>query len=425
MRAVALAAVTVVALSSSPARGQQDYVYQPVCEVITFSPRFDRDHTAFCATAEYLPGTVQPSGNVLVRRSTDGGSTWDTLPSVGLQGLGLSWPVQILVSPSYPDQEAIYVQVIYGPRAGLYRSTDGGGTFLWIAPLATTGLLTRPLTPYTAEASIPSPLGAGADAFTYASVEESRPAVLTPPLYRPVAGSPDGAAMFLLPPDFPSSSALVLARGVYKPSPEPETWEWQLSIYRCDVTLTCQEKVTQFPPGLDLVDAAYLADGTAYVVIERFGAGTETQVWRSTDAKTFSRWESLDALVPRRDIDGNSNVTVDVVDVPGAAGRFFARVSYQPESEASGVPSDRIFRSNDNGVTWQAVATSRRSKGRKVGYVPWARRLGPIHAEGDLYMPSPDRLIVLAYDIDVEFGSEYLGPFCSGDGGRSWARGCR
>ena len=424
MSAVALAVVIVVALPSSPARGQPDgYVYQPVCKVITFSPQFIQNHTAFCATAEYLPGTVQPSGNVLVRRSTDGGSTWETLPLVGLQGLGLSWPVQILVSPSYPDQEAIYVQVIFGPRPGLHRSTDGGETFMWVAPLATTGLLTRPLTPYAAEASIPSPLGAGTDAFTYASIEESRPAVLTPPLHRPIAGSPDGAAMFLLPPDYPSSNALAIARGVHKPSPEPETWEWQLSAYRCDVTLTCQEKVAQFPPGLDLVDAAYLGDGTSYVVIERFGAGTDTQVWRSTDAKTFSRWQSLDALVPRRDINGNSNVTIDVVDVPGAAGRFFARVAYRPESEESGIPRDRIFRSNDNGATWQAVASSRRSKG-KLGYVPWFRRLGPIHAEGDLYMPSPDRLFVLAYDVDAGSGSEYFGPFCSGDGGRKWASEC-
>ncbi|HYP24874.1 MAG TPA: sialidase family protein [Actinomycetota bacterium] len=422
MRAIALAAVSAVTLSSSPAQGQQEYVYQPVCEVVTFSPRFAEDRTAFCATAEYLPGTVQPSGNVLVRRSTDGGVTWEPLPSVGLQGLGLSWPVQILVSPSYPDQTAIYVQIVYGPRPGLYRSTDEGETFAWVAPLATTGMLTRPLTAYTAAASIPPPLGAGADAFTYASVEESRPAMLTPPLHRPVAGSPDGAAMFLLPPDFPSSSALVVARGVYEPSPDPETWEWQVSIYRCDVTLTCGEKLAELPPGLDLVDADFLGDGTAYVVVERFGAGTDTQVWRSTDGETFSRWESLDALAPRRDINGNSNVIVDVVDVPGTAGRFFARVSYQVEGE-SGAPRDRLFRSDDDGVTWRAVASSRRSRGR--GYLPWFRRIGPIHAEGDLYMPSPDRLFVLAYEVDARPGSEYMGPFCSVDGGRTWARACR
>ncbi|MDQ4126108.1 MAG: hypothetical protein M3134_11010 [Actinomycetota bacterium] len=425
-RAIALlvvAALAVVAVVAGPARGQDEYSYQPVCEVVAFSPRFAEDRTAFCATSEYLPGTVQPSGSVLVRKSIDGGATWETLPSTGLQGLGLSWPVQILISPTYPHPDAIYVHVVYGARPGLYRSTDGGETFLWVAPLATTGMLTRPLSPYAAETAVPAPLGGGTDAFAYASVEEARPAILTPPLHRPVPASPDGAAMFLLPPDFPSSDALVVARGTHEPSPDPQTWEWQVSVYRCDMTMTCRDKVAEFPPGLDFVDGAYLENGTAYVVMERFGDGTGTQVWRTTGGETFTRWDSLDALVPRRGVDGNSNVRVDVVDVGGSPRRFFGRVSFQSGAR-TGVARDRIFRSDDGGRTWRAVASSDRAVGG-AGSIPWFRRVGPVHAEGDLYMPSPDRLFVLAYDVDPRSGVEYVGPFCSGDGGRTWRRGCR
>lgn len=249
----ARAGAILVALSTvafhAPAAASQVAANGRVCEVVGFSPRFASDRTAFCVANEYAPNSSFPTGNLIVRKSTDGMVTWEPLPAGGLQGLGFAFPSQLIVSPGYPDDRGLYVHVVYGNNPGLYRSTDDGQTFANVAPLASTGYVERALSPFAAtEEGLPAPLGSGRDAFAYAAPAAS-PALVTPPVQRPVVGAPDATDLFVLPPTFPAGAGIALARGT-APGSSPTAPASQLLAYRCDASLTCATKGARVPAGV-------------------------------------------------------------------------------------------------------------------------------------------------------------------------------
>lgn len=396
-----------------------------VCEAVGFSPRFATDQTAFCIANEYAPNSSFPTGNLIVRKSTDGMATWESIGGAGLQGLGLAFPSQLIVSPEYPDSAALYVHVVYGNNPGLYRSTDDGATFANVAPFASTGYVERALSPFSAtEEGLPSPLGSGRDAFAYATPAASGPAVVAPPLHRPVLGAPESTDAFLLPPAFPEDDAIALARGA-APESSPSAPIPQLAAYRCDSSLTCTTKAHDFPAGWVAANTGVTSNGVFYVVVKRFENQKEFAVWRSVPNGSFTEWNGLNRMLPKFSGDEvGLDPRVSIVGSPTAEGVYYARVSFQPESGQAGPPADQVFQSVDGGETWR-----RRSFGRtytqrgRTGTIPWGRRMGALHAEGDLYMPSSDRLVVIAQSRRKD-GSTYTGVFCSFDRGRTWTEGC-
>lgn len=379
-----------------------------VCEVVGFSPSFETDRTAFCVTGA--------ADALVVSRSTDGGATWEKLPGTGLQGLGAAFASQVVVSPEYPADDTVYVHVVYGANPGLYRSTDGGDTFVNLAPLAGPGYWARALTPFLLPQELaPAPVGSGREAFAYASPYASRPAIVAPPLHQPVVGSPDPADLFLLPPEFPASDGFALARGSVPSEEDPARMDVRYSVYRCDAALTCARKVFDLPAGWTLGNGGVLADGSVYVVMVDAADPRVVRVWRSSGG-SFEGWSSLNARLP--DLSGEQAFWPSVSVVSDGAS-YFARVSYDLDDFERGPPAEQLFASEDGGATWRRVAWGRgpRHRGPK-GTLPWGARTGPMHAKGDLYMPAPGTLVVVART------DSFTGLYCSWTGGRTWSEGC-
>lgn len=181
----------------------------------------------------------------------------------------------------------------------------------------------------------------------------------------------------------------------------------------------------EFPPGYVLANAGVTSEGDVYVVVKELENQRKFEVWRSTDAESFEKWRPLNRLLPVVPADESvAQPTVSVVAAPDGSGRYYARASYRPGSHAAGPPADQIYESLDSGETWRRRSFGRTytQKGRR-GKIPWGRRMGPIHGEGDLYMPSADRLVVIAQSMR-EDGVTYTGVFCSFDRGRTWSEGC-
>jgi hypothetical protein len=395
------------------------------CEVIGFSPRFEADHTMLCASNEYAAGSGFPTGNLLVRKSQDGGMTWSDLPAVGLQGLGLAFPSQVVVSPEYPERDTIYVHVVYGNNPGIYRSSDGGDTFVNVAPLASTGYVSRALTPFLMPQELtPPPLGNGRDAFAYATRFDRRAALVAPPVHEPVVGAPGVTEAFVLPPDFPASSGYAVS-GIDDPNGDPTAPQPLYSLYRCDAALSCLTKVHDFPVGWSFVDGRMLPDGSAYIVMRDRANEKVLEVWRTGGDGVPRKWASLNSRLPDIAARNASFPLVSVVGTPGAPGRLYARISYVLRSHEKGPPTDQILSTGDGGETWRRIAFGRgvTQPGRVRG-VEWQLRAGPPHSEGDLYMPSSDRLMVVAQRVGSD-GTNFIGPYCSFDGGKSWIEGCR
>jgi RNA polymerase sigma-70 factor, ECF subfamily len=105
-------------LSAAPAGAERTIA---VTE-ITPSPRFQDDGTLF-ATGSSASGCAETCGALL--RSTDAGRTWQRLAAVGFLG------GRLLLPPGYPDDARIFVS---GP-AGLQASYDGGDTFVTVSPV--------------------------------------------------------------------------------------------------------------------------------------------------------------------------------------------------------------------------------------------------------------------------------------------------
>lgn len=379
-----------------------------LCEVVGFSPDFSEDRTAFCV--------ADTGDSLLVSRSTDGGATWNHVAGTGLQGLGAAFASQVIVSPEYAADHTVYVHVVYGANPGLYRSTDDGDTFVNVAPLAGPGYWSRALTPFLLpQEVVPEPVGSGREAFAYASPYAGQPALVAPPLHQPVVGSPDPADLFLLPPGFPETDGFAIARGSVRSQGDPTLAEVRYSVYRCDAALTCAAKVADLPVGWNLVNGGALEDGSIYVALAQASDPRLLSVWRSTEAGV-EEWTSLDALLPDLSKAQAFNPSVSVVS---DGTRYFARVSYDLDDFEAGPPTEQLFASKDAGRSWRRVAWGRgpHHAGRK-GTIPWSRRAGPMHARGDVYVPAPGVLVVVART------DSFTGLYCSWSGGRTWSEGC-
>lgn len=401
-------------ISIAPAASAQSYVYQPLCEAFAMSPAFPEDRTAFCVTNVYVGGSPVPSGSMEVWRTNDGGSTWMSTAGVGLQGFGIAFPNNLLISPDYSQNHTLYVQVIFGSRPGLYRSTDDGDSFLPIDPLADWGGLYPSLTITRHPLALPEPLGASNDAFAYAA---STPALITPPLHRPVVASVGAEMQFVLPPSFPEEEGYLIARQGGAPSPEPS----HVEFLACDANLLCEGQLFSFESGWAFVNAGFV-DGVLFVALNHEEEGW-TKIWRSSDrGRTFEVWKSVQALLPNGHLGPPAFtwISIAVDDL----GHYYMRISYNALEFRKGTPAERFFVSADSGRSWKQVASGLGLNQRGVaGDVPWIRRAGPKHARGDIYASDDGRLFVLAESIDKNLRS-YIGPFCSTDGARTWAKVC-
>ncbi|MEM2124204.1 MAG: putative Ig domain-containing protein [Methanolinea sp.] len=97
-------------------------------------------------------GTILIGTYTGVYRSTDGGSTWvpaEGMPPVGTAG---AWPYAIEISPDFPSDGTVYAYI--WPH-NLYKSTDGGASFAPIYPTKITGSVKLSLSPdYTADGTL-------------------------------------------------------------------------------------------------------------------------------------------------------------------------------------------------------------------------------------------------------------------------------
>ena len=358
------------------------------CIHITPSPNFKVDRTLYCI-ADVI---VDDEWDVALQISEDRGASWRSLPTDGLNSLDAFMAVDMVVMPretndsDFGSVNDLYVRLVHGEDRGLYLSRDHGETWLLVDKV-----LGEPIIRQLSSYIDPSPVPVGWIVYPGAS-----PGRVAPPAHVPVAGSPEIDESFVLPPGFPTEGS-GLALGSSDTDPDDEMiWFSHFSVYRCEVTLSCNDKRFTFPDEMS-VHGDYIDDRVVY-----FGAVTSpvaTQgeeeeeprrslVWWSKDgAETITKWRSVNLLLRPFGDDG---AFVQVVESGIRKGRYFLLMD----------SPDRLYRSEDAGETWERL-----------------RRL-PSTDVGDLVVAGR-RLFVRGTTEEGERA------FCSMDQGRSWALSCR
>lgn len=376
------------------------------CQVVAFSPNVGADRTGLCVTLDYQTGTVHPDGNATAYRTNDGGRTWRRRRSEGLRPLLSPMLKQVVFSPGYASDGAVYLHA-YG--RGLLRTTDGGDTWLPVAPWADSaqaGELFAPITFAVGEqaASVP--------ALAFAA---EPPAVVSPPLHVPVAGAPGHELQFL------SSKQHTFAVSLERAEPA-DLNSARTRLYSCNAALACTTRLHEFPVGHDWQDG-WLApdfDATGQLYAVTIDSKTaEPYAWRSPDrGRTFARWTSLQAFLSPLVGVSRPQLTLALQD---GCRTMFARVTHSGSVEKTRralPPRHQVLRSDDDGRTWRRIAFGRglEAAGPR-GTLPWDHDGIGVSVGGAIEF-LPDGLLVTVAGTFPK----YVGVFISGDGGRSWRR---
>jgi hypothetical protein len=388
----AIVALTVVA-PAAPVALAAGPVH--TCQSMAFSPDFVHDGTGFCVTLGYQPGSYAPDGTAVAYRTTDRGRSWQRRASRGLDPLLGAGIKQVLVSAAFASDHQVYVHVA---GRGLLVSSDGGDSWLPIDPIGDSA---------TDHANY-AVLAAGA-AMPLAFADEV-PALVSPPLHVPVAGTPGTELQF-----FGAEFGAVFAASL----DAEDVNAARSRLYRCDAALACPTALFTFPAGHEWqngwVDPAYATNNTLYAVTT---AGTRLHVWRSTDGgRGFAAWRGLEAAIGTGTQAYRPTLSLSVRP---RSSTMFARLSFRIQGAGPAPPGEQLLRSDDGGRSWRRVAyqLAYGQRGRR-GTLPWDHPGHAFGLPGTLQLLPDGRLMTVA-----EKFAEYEGVFCSADGGRSWKRTC-
>lgn len=378
------------------------------CRLVAYSPDFSTDRTMFCAglDIDIVRRTIQTSFFV----SKDAGATWARPAADGLVTGTNSRPEQLIVSPLYRTDKALFLHT----DEGIWKTTDFGETFVLVDSLANPG--------EGRLAPIVETVGGERTVFAFANAELT--AKIDPPLHVPVAGAPEPELRFVIPPTFAETGeAFVVAR---RPGETPA-----VILFGCNSALACTDELFEFPPRDEFGNlwlGPMTANGRSMFVetLRSARPGVSYPVlWRSLDGgRTFVEWsEPNRVLEPIRGVDGRFARTGLAQD-PGDPARLFLRVSYMPATRGrasrTNPPGEQIFRSDDGGTTWRRVAYGLSFKQTgKPGRLPWSH----VNEQSQAHMAFAAEGHLVA--LGNVFGPDgYKGPFCSRDFGRHWARAC-
>lgn len=411
MRVAAITCAIAVAAAGAPATNAS--VPGPDarrCQVMAFSPDPATATTGICVTLDYPVGSATPDGNATAYLTTDGGQTWQRRRSEGLRPVLASALRQLVFSAAYATDRAVYLHAF---GRGVLRTTDGGDTWLPVAPVTDSSKAYRLLTPLPG-VSTPVP-GVAVAALAFAG---DPPALVVPPAHVPVAGAPGFELQFLI--DGATTMVASLDSEV-----SGNTTVGRTRIYSCTAALACAEQLHEFPAGHVWHDGWLAPDfastGHVYAITE--DAERRAYAWRSVArGRGFTRWTSLDAFL--RPLVDASGTTVSIAGRPGSR-TLYAHISHTPLPldgrprlpSPPAPPGEQILRSDDAGSTWRRVAHGLAfgQEGRS-GTLPWDARASTVSTAKALTLLPDGRIVVLAASFPT-----YFGVFTSRDG-RAWRR---
>lgn len=357
------------------------------CHRVVVSPTYERDHTLYCLGALY----AEDRNMAVVQISKDRGLSWAPFPTEGLNSRDVSLAVDLVLLPredtssDFGTSNDVYVRFVHGEDRGLYVTSDEGETWS-LADKVLGEPLIRSLDSYTDTSVTPT----GWIVYPGAS-----PGRTVPPVHVPVAGSPELDEFFVFPPRFPAEGS-VLSLGSSDTSPSDNVVHFsQVSVYRCDGALTCNDKRFTFPDRM-FVRGYYVNDRVAYFSGidhgDPLGGDDEkkpARVWWSRDgAETVSPWRSINKVLAGRWLSSS----VRIVESERRQGIYFMLV---PDA-------DELYRSADAGKSWT-----------RIRHRP---RLTDMHA---LVATVDGRLFLTASHEDGQR------VFCSVDQARTWKLGCK
>ncbi len=389
------------------------------CTQLALSPAFATDGTALCAGLVWS-NTGQTTG-AAVFLTTDKGRSWRKTAAAGLVQATDDSLWDVFFSPRYPADRMIFVQI---SRRGLFVTTDGGETFALVVPFGY-----GRFTPYV-EASAGLP---GAER-TMLAHAHSEPAfelteVVDPAthLVAPVTGTPGDDKQFGVSPRYATDRLAVAAAMVEDPV---DSTRANVAIFACSAQFTCTEERLRSRPYVQFDELRVLPAATpsGFMVVVRLLIGSRQEMWRSTDGgRTYSPWSSVNRIANTVTPAHGGNFRVAVAGDPAQPRRMFLRLSWTglpPNRPAP--PSEQVFVSENGGSTWKLLSFNRiNAQLDRVGAIPETAGGGsPLRTPRNFIAAGGGgRLFILAGDVGYLPGT-YTGPYCSRDGGRTWAKFC-
>jgi photosystem II stability/assembly factor-like uncharacterized protein len=383
-------------------------VAQP-CTEFAVSPAFASDRTAFCVGEVRDPTTGNTTGLTFFRTS-DGGRTWQPATAAGLTASGSNVLRDLVVSPRYADDGAVFVQL----PLGLYVTTDRGESFLPADPLAW-----GRVTPYVAGPPVELPADAASHTlFAHAlrgDVEGANKSTVIDPTTRartPVKGSPGLDWEFAISPRFATDGlAYVIAEhglGLTR----------HVRLYGCSVALECSAPLYRWPARWTFdrlwLAGDYSTSRTMFASVRAL-SGTPT-LWRSRDGgRTFARWTAAERL---------PGVATGNIGLAPVGKQLYLRISGNGGDKATSPPYEQLFWSRDNGATWTRVSYGRLpiQPGARGSMPPASVNRNEDAVRGMVTAVGGGKVFILG--SSREGANRYESMWCTADNGRTWARSC-
>jgi hypothetical protein len=378
------------------------------CNELALSPAFSSDGTGVCAGMVYDASTGAASSPA-VFVTTDKGHSWRKTIAAGI---AISSPDDYLrgtaFSPRFPSDHMFFVQYA---RAGLFASTDLGATFTLASPLGL-GRVTPYVATPTVLADVARPLLLHADA---AGNDVSMQVDPVSHALAPVAGTPGADQEFVVSPRF-ATDGLAFAAGLVTDGTSASP-----VVFACSAAFACAEARFQGPPRatFDGLWAMPSSTPSGFVVAVRVLVGSTVKFWWSTDGgRTFRPWTSVNTIATSIARAGLAHLAV-VAD-PLQPKRMYLRASWT--GQRLNPPNEQIFVSDDVGAHWHRVSYGTMVGLRHHGPIPeLAPNLERETPDGFLVAGGAGRLFLLAGGAR---DPDYNGPYCSRDGGKTWAKLC-
>jgi hypothetical protein len=366
------------------------------CTVVAMSPQYASDPTLLC---------VAPNGaaGVLLSSSNDAGRHWTT-KAVALAGhAGNVRVLQLLPAADFATSRYIYLQ----SSAGVFGGAVGD---LTLSPYSLSGQ--QAISDYSltaVDALTPAPVTHGT-AFLYANqLSASR---LDPPLpvEQPVAGVAGGLTLRFL--NVPGGG--LMAVGLTQDPADSR--RNSPALYSCTQLAQCAQQLASTPPGeFRRANVGPLTATGRTIVLQTYSSGS-LRVFKSVDGgKSLPVWKSVQSILQpfikavAFDLTPSIGITWDPADARRVYLRVFADAGFDPRLRGTW-----IYRSDDGGQRWMAVASPR----RPVPFNP-PSPAGNAPSVVSEITALPGGRLVLTGDVGAK---EYF--FCSADRGRTWRSTC-
>jgi hypothetical protein len=405
---VAVCAVVLGGLAAPHAWGAP--VSPSPCTEIALSPAFSTDGTVVCAGIVYAAAT-QTATAAAVFVSTDKGHSWRKATAAGI---AISRPDDylrgVVLSPRYSSDHMVFVQFA---RAGLFASLDLGETFTLVSALGL-GRVTAYVATPDVLAQVARPLLLHADA---AGNDVSMQVDPTSHALAPVPGTPGDDREFAVSPRYATDN-LAFAAGMVASA---DGTYLMPTVFACSAGFACTEQRFRGPARATF-DRLWMLPSAApsgFVVVLRLLVGSTPKLWRSTDGgRTFQSWTSVNTIGATIASGGSSHL--DVAADPTQPKRMYLRASWS--GNRNNLPNEQLYVSDDAGTHWRRVSYGSMVSLRHVGPIP---EMDPTTSRetpaGFVAAGGGGRLFMLAGD---RYSPAYVGPYCSRDGGKTWARFC-